>query len=101
MSKVSRILKGWTNLLKSEFGFKDTKGFEAMAKRRLKECIKCEHKTPTTSKIVKVVELGLIVPSESCKLCGCNVFAKAFTPEESCKINKWEKEDGNFYKQNT
>lgn len=102
MSKMlKQIFKGWKYYLKSEYNMSDTSELEVIAKERLKTCHSCDYMIKTKNKLVRIIEMALVVPNNSCGICKCNVYAKSFLMDAECPVGKWKKQDGSIDSKNT
>jgi len=67
---ITQIAQAWANAFTKPASMND------LAEARKQTCNDCEHKTK---------EFGI----EVCAVCHCPLYAKIYTPADSCPKNKW------------
>jgi len=86
MGKLSEILDGWGNLIKSNFGLLGEE-YQVMAEKRLLICNPCPMRSGNIcdpSKMILNKKTNQMVNG-----CGCNIAAKTLSKQSTCPAGKW------------
>ena len=86
MSQINEILTGWGNIVKDYFNALDPVT-KLISKRRLEICHVCHMRDGNFCSKKRLGEN--IITGEQTKGCGCNLSAKAVSPESQCPLSKW------------
>lgn len=85
-SVIDQILTGWGNYIKSQF-MDLTPALRDMSEERLSICHQCDMRRMGTcdpTKSSRHVKTGVMTRG-----CGCNLAAKALSPNSECPLGKW------------
>ncbi len=77
LKQLSEIAEGYSNLI-----FENPE-VEALAEKRLNECLTCDERSDKDNHPDKVGTLAF------CKNCGCALLAKSRSTQSSCPLGKW------------
>jgi hypothetical protein len=83
---LNEIIDGWANVIKNHVGLLDP-NIKQMAENRLILCNVC-HMRQGNSCSRENVGINEITKKET-NGCGCNISAKALSPESKCPLSKW------------